>query len=388
MMKKNRMLGLILIVLIAGLLAGCSAKGSEENELGLEHYANGLYESAAEAFGDAIAKNNTEPQYYLNRAMALIKLGRYQDAATSLNYAEQLEPNTMECARAKGILYYEQGQYEAALQSFEAAIANSGGKVGDMVVDILRYTAACQMELGQYGDAISTYTRLIDSGNATGENYFLRGTAYLKNGQASDAGMNFNHVIESGKYEDYWKIYLLLTEHGQQEMGEQFLSKAVLLEDDSDSAHVWRGEFHYYLGNYDSALAEFNAASQNVIDVDIYMMMAHIYMEKGDINRVKAAFSMAESRNPEDPYLLYQKTLFWMENEDYDEAYAIIELGMAQENNPYAKDMLYCQAVCLEHLGRFEEALAAFQQYVSLYGSNEEIDHEIEFLKTRVNTAE
>ncbi len=387
-MKKNRMFGLILMILIVGLLAGCGRKGNEENELGLEYFGSGLYESAATAFGDAIAKNNTEPEYYLNRAMALIKLERYEDAQTCLDYAEQLEPNTVECARAKGILYYEQGQYESALLSFESAVANSDGKVGDMVVDILRYTAACQMELEKYGDAISTYDRLIDSGNASYDNYFLRGTAYLKNGQASDAGMDFNRVIESGKYEDYWKIYSLLKEHGQQEMAEQFLSKAVLLEDDSDSAHVWRGEFHYYLGNYDEAIAEFNAASQNVIDVDIYMMMAHIYMQKGDINRVKAAFSMAESRDPEDPYLLYQKTLFWMENEDYEEAYAIVELGIAQENNPYAQEMLYCQAACLEYLGRFDEALTAFQSYVSLYGSNEEIDHEIAFLETRVNTAE
>lgn len=388
-MKKIRLICLGLIVLLmAGLLAGCSVKGSEENELGLEHYANGLYESAAQAFGDAIAKNNTEPEYYLNRAMALIKLERYSDAATSLNYAEQLEPNTMECARAKGILYYAQGQYESALQSFETAITNSGGKVSDMVVDILRYTAACQMELGKYSDAISTYTRLIDSGNASQDNYFLRGTAYLKNGQATDAGLDFNRAVESGKYEDYWKVYLLLVEYGQQEMGEQFLSKAVLLEDDSDSAHVWRGEFHYYLGNYDSAISEFNAASQNVIDVDIYMMMAHIYMEKGDINRVKAAFSMAESRDPENPYLLYQKTLFWMDNEDYEGAYEIIEQYLLQDDEVYAQEMLYCQASCLEYLGRFDEALTAFESYVSLYGSNEEIDHEIEFLKTRVNTAE
>ena len=200
--------------------------------------------------------------------------------------------------------------------------------------------------------------------------------------------MDFNRVVESGKYEDYWRIYQLLTEHGQKEMGEQFLSKAVLLKDDSDSAHVWRGEFHYYLGSYDEALAEFNAASKNVIDVDIYMMIANIYKEKGDINRMKAAFSMAESKNPKHPYLLRQKTLFEMESENYDEAYAVIEVAMTLENNPYAQDMLYCQATCLEYLGRFEEALAAFEKYVGLYGSNEEIDHEIEFLKTRVKKAE
>ena len=385
---KNRFFGVILLVLMLGLLSGCGSKGDEANKRGLEYYANGQYEAAAQAFSEAIAKDNTVTEFYLNRVMALIKLERYQDAATSLSYAQHLEPDTTEVARAKGILYYAQGQYQTALDSFKTAVANNSGKAGEMVIDILRYTAACQMELLQYTDAISTYDRLIDAGNKTAENYFQRGVAYLKSGKATEAGMDFNRAVESGNYEDYWRIYLLLSEHGQKEMGEQFLAKAVLLKDDSDSAHVWRGEFHYYLGSYDEALAEFNAASKNVIDVDIYMMMANIYKEKGDINRMKAAFSMAESRDPDHPYLLRQKALFEMECENYDEAYPIIELAVSLEKNPYAQDMLYCQASCLEYLGRFEEALAAFEKYVSLYGSNEKIDHEIEFLKTRVKTAE
>ncbi len=388
MMKKNRIYGLFLIVLIMGLLSGCGSKGDEANERGLEYFANGQYESAAAAFSEAIAKDNTAAEFYINRVMALIKLERYEDAATSLSYAEQLKPESPEVARAKGILYYAQGQYQSALDSFKTAVANSDGKAGEMVVDILRYTAACQMALSQYADAVSTYDRLISAGNKTAENYLLRGTAYLKKGQATEAGMDFNRVVESGKYEDYWQIYQLLVQHDQKEMGEQFLSKAVLLKDDSDSAHLWRGEFHYYLGSYDEALAEFNAASQNVIDADIYMMMANIYQEKGDINRMKAAFAMAESRDPEHPYLLRQKALFEMESENYDAAYTVLERAVALEDNPYAQDMLYCQATCLEYLGRFEEALAAFEKYVGLYGSNEEIDHEIEFLKTRVNKAE
>lgn len=387
-MMKNRFFGVILLVLMMGLLAGCGSKGDEANKRGLEYYANGQYEAAAEAFSEAIAKDNAVTEFYLNRVMALIKLERYQDAATSLSYAQHLEPDTTEVARAKGILYYAQGQYQSALDSFKTAVANNSGKAGEMVIDILRYTAACQMELLQYADAISTYDRLIDAGNKTAENYFQRGVAYLKSGKATEAGMDFNRVVESGKYEDYWRIYLLLVENGQKEMGEQFLTKAVMLEDDSDSAHVWRGEFHYYLGSYDEALAEFNAASKNVIDVDIYMMIANIYKEKGDINRMKAAFSMAESRDPKHPSLLRQKTLFEMECENYDEAYAVIELAMTLEENPYAQDMLYCQASCLEYLGRFEEALAAFEKYIGLYGSNEEIDHEIEFLKTRIEKAE
>ena len=386
-MKKSRVIYFLLVILAVCLLAGC-AKGADANERGLSFYAGGDYEKAAEAFAEAVAADNREPEYYRNRAMALIKLDRYGEAKSCLDLADQLEPNTMAGERARGILYYEQALYESALYSFEKALSLSTGKVGETEVDILCYTADCQMALERYADAISTYTRLINAGHASSNNYFLRGTAHLKNGSASDAGLDFDRAVSGGSYEDYWKVYCLLTERGQQEMAKQFLSKAVLLEGDSDSDHVWRGEFHYYLGNYDEAIAEFNAASQNVIDVDIYLMMAHIYMEKGDTNRVKAAFSMAKSKAPNDPYLIYQETLFWMDAGDYEEAYELIRAGMALENNPYRQQMHYCQASCLEYLGRFGEALTAFKEYVNLYGSTEEIDHEIAFLETRVDTVE
>lgn len=374
---------MILIAMI-GLLSGCG-KGSKANEQGLYYYSIGEFAKAADLFADAIAADNREPEYYRNRALALIKCERFEEAKSALELADQLAGNTMEGERVRGILFFEQKQYESALFSFEKAISLSSGKTGETEVDILSYLADCQMALGRYSDAVATYTRLINAGNTQTDFYFLRGTAYIKSGKASEAGLDFNHVATNGTYEDYWRIYSLLKEYEQEEMAKQFLAKGVLLKGNSDSDYVWRGQFHYYLGNFDEALAAFNAASQSAIDVDIYLMIAHIYLEKGDVNRVKAAFSLAESKAPNDPYLNYQETLFWMQTGDYEEAYALIETGMSFAENPYGQQMLYCKASCLEYLGRFAEALAAFQEYVGLYGSNEEIEHEIAFLQTRVN---
>ena len=381
-MKK--LVGLLIFLVMIGLLTGCG-KGTKANEQGLSYYAGGDFEKAAEAFADAIAADNREPEYYRNRALALIKLERFDEAKSVLDLADQLASNTMEGERVRGILYFEQKQYESALFSFEKAISLSSGKTGETEVDILSYLADCQMVLGRYTDAAGTYTRLINAGNTKTDFYFLRGTAYLKSGKVSEAGMDFNQVAASGTYEDYWRIYSLLKEYEQEEMAKQFLSKGVLIAGNTDIDYVWRGQFHYYLGNYDEALAAFNAASQRAIDVDIYLMIAHIYLEKGDTNRVKAAFSLAESKAPNDPYLNYQETLFWMKTGDYEEAYTLIETGMEFSENPYRQQMLYCKASCLEYLGRFTEALASFREYVGLYGSNEEIDHEIAFLETRVN---
>ncbi|MBQ8813214.1 MAG: tetratricopeptide repeat protein [Lachnospiraceae bacterium] len=388
MKKTHRILGLIVIGLMVCLMAGCG-KGSKENEQGLAFYAVGEYESAAAAFGEAMAADNTNSEYYRNRALALIELGKYDQAQTCLDYAEELEEkDTLEGKRARGILYYEQEIYERALLCFEDALALSEGTVGKIEYDILYYLAECQMCIGQYDDAAATYTRLVDAGNTAVNNYYLRGVAYLKNGNASDAGLDFNRVVESGSYAEYWKIYSVLKEHGEIELAKTYLSKAVLLGGNLDSDHRWRAEFHYFLGNYEEALAEFDQVSVDALDVDAYMMIAHIHQAMGDVTRVKAAFSVAEQKAPNDPYLIYQQTLFWMENKEYGEAYTRIQKGQALENNEYRQQMDYCKAVCLEYMGEYADALTAFQAYKEKYGATDEINHEIAFLMTRLGHAE
>ena len=144
MKQAHRILSLMVIGLMVCLMTGCG-KGSKENKQGLAWYESGEYESAAAAFGDAIAADNTKSEYYLNRALALVELEKYEQAATCLDYADDLEPDSQAGKRVRGILYYEQGMYGAALDSFEEAAALSSGKVGEVEYDILYYMADCQM---------------------------------------------------------------------------------------------------------------------------------------------------------------------------------------------------------------------------------------------------
>ena len=46
--------------------------------------------------------------------------------------------------------------------------------------------------------------------------------------------------------------------------------------------------------------------------------------------------------------------------------------------------MSYNQAVCSEYLGQYQEALELFKAYGQQYGTDEELQHEIDFLESRV----
>ena len=75
-----------------------------------------------------------------------------------------------------------------------------------------------------------------------------------------------------------------------------------------------------------------------------------------------------------------------MECDEYDEAYSRIQKGLSVEDNEYRQQMDYCNAVCLEYMGKYAEALEAFKAYKEAYGASDEINHEIAWLNTRVES--
>ena len=47
------------------------------------------------------------------------------------------------------------------------------------------------------------------------------------------------------------------------------------------------------------------------------------------------------------------------------------------------KELVYNKAVCLEYSGQYRAAQAEFEHYISVFGADENAQHEIDFLKTR-----
>ena len=47
------------------------------------------------------------------------------------------------------------------------------------------------------------------------------------------------------------------------------------------------------------------------------------------------------------------------------------------------KELAYNKAVCLEYSGQYRAAQAEFEHYISVFGADENAQHEIDFLKTR-----
>jgi tetratricopeptide (TPR) repeat protein len=73
---------------------------------------------------------------------------------------------------------------------------------------------------------------------------------------------------------------------------------------------------------------------------------------------------------------------------DYEGAITIIDQGLAVDDGSAGADLLYNKAVAHESRGNYEEALQLFREYVSRYGTDENVQKEITFLETRVDSTE
>ena len=78
--------------------------------------------------------------------------------------------------------------------------------------------------------------------------------------------------------------------------------------------------------------------------------------------------------------------------EDYDKALEAVEEGMSLlENktlNAYddetLKSLMFSKGSCYEYMSDYNKALECFNAYIEKYGEDEEVSHEVAFLKSRI----
>ncbi len=107
--------------------------------------------------------------------------------------------------REEGIEYYKNGEYDKAIQAFNAALDSDRGKVGDIQLDILKYRGECELRLGRYDDAALTYEALITA-DTSKENraYYDELTQDLDRLDEIKRAVN---ELESGNYNEAYAIF-------------------------------------------------------------------------------------------------------------------------------------------------------------------------------------
>lgn len=112
-----------------------------------------------------------------------------------------------------GIAYMEQGNYEAAIGSFEEELGAAGGRVGAFEEEVLLYRAEAEYQLGDYPAALHTWKILLEKDKKNpvyqkGVAIGLMETGDLNGALAMDVinAYVYNRMaraqIEAGQYDD------------------------------------------------------------------------------------------------------------------------------------------------------------------------------------------
>ncbi len=123
-MKKIRV---TLLILVAGLLAGCSN--------------------------------------YMKEGLELLQTGRYEDAVVAFQNEIAEEKNLDEAYRGMGIAYFELEDYGAAVEAFGSALANEA----EETASIYQMLGVSYLKLDEYEKALENYNKALEMRDCTEE---------------------------------------------------------------------------------------------------------------------------------------------------------------------------------------------------------------------------
>lgn len=287
----------------------------------------------------------------LDKGMALVKKGEYEQSFGSFEAAIKERKDVQLAYRGEGLAYMGMEDYEGAIEAFDEALKAKENSDSKTAADIACYKASAQMKLKAYEEAAKTYSDIPDF-DENAQTEYLRGVAYLQAGRKAKALKDFEMAVGNEKedYELYLSIYQSLKEHGFAKDGKKYLD--TILKESSGKGYkdkLLRGKACYYMEKYDEALALFEDCAKDKDDAaEVYNWLGMCKLQVKDKS-----------------------------------ALADIQKGIALKDESFLQQLLFNEVVAYERFGDFKKAREKMERYVEEYPDDSEALREYEFLKTR-----
>ncbi len=389
-MKRLLSIGLCIILMM--MLTGCGqAKDLHQN--GRKSFQSGNFEDAAASFAAAVEKNPNRADYYIDYGLALIKLGRYEEALAEFEKAFVSKEiiiakrNNKQVFRGKGIAYYYMAEYKKAIEQFEQALKIK--ELSDLNHDILLYIGSAQMTVGAYDQAIETYTKLIKNDEKCAEDYGSRALCYRYLGEYDKSLKDYDKAIsmEPRRYNHYLGKYYLLAERGDKAAADEVLAEAASIEAKTGEDEYQLAKIHYYQGDYDKALSELNEGFSNGFS-EAYYYIGEIYRIKKDYPKAIYYYeNFIKEGKLLSPNAYNQIAYCELKGGDYEAALNYLEKGLAYGYEGMQKTLLRNKIITYERLGNYQKAKETIEEYLDRYPMDEEAQKEISFIDTRLLSA-
>ena len=285
--------------------------------------------------------------------------------------------------RAEGIEKLEAGDYAGALGAFDTALEKSSKKSERFNSDVLRYRAETEYRLKDYAAAIHTYDLLLEMDKDTPEYLYAQSLCHAQTGDTDSAIQCYQAAVDredkekpgAGKKEALLAVGNACVDAGEHEKAMAFYDEAIKDGMEDGQIHNQMGICKMAGGDYQGALDSFNKGYETLVT-------SHSLGSGAGISQ--AAQAMADGGSGGGGQA--DKEAAGRGSADKNGgAEAGGNTGSDADGSDLAllKELTYNRAAAYEYLHQYKAALDLFQEFVDVFGANEDAEHEIAFLKTR-----
>lgn len=347
-MRKKQIL---LACLAALVLTGCGGKKEEIYRQAGESLESGDYKSALQGYEASIAEEVHLGQSYRGAGIAQLELGNYGAAAeyfdSALAQKNLSDKIRRDILQYKVTAYYKDGQYEAAM-------------------------AGCQ-DLSEYE---------MDE-----QSYFLTGKTALALDSYDEASRSFQYAYGADPtYETAIEIYQAYLEKEMEADGTQYLENSLNNQPSSAQDYYDRGRVYYLMEDYGNAQKELIEA-MNKGSKEAVLLMAKAYLAQNDISNARAMYQQYIAENEESAKGYIGLALCDIKDGQYESALSNLSQGLQFAGEEDMQDLLYNQMVVYEKLQDYSSAYSKVQEYLEKYPGDQEAEKERIYLSTRLQEA-
>lgn len=182
--------------------------------LAMAYQANGMDQSAADTFEQALELDDDHARWWYLLALARKALDQDEAAMTAIAHGLDLDASYPPAHVRQGLWWLEQGDFEAARRSFTAGLAADASFINARIG-----LARVDLQLGETARAIETLQSVRIAAPADGYVQYLLGTAFRQSGRLDEA----QPLLEAGTGSslswrglDPWIVEMLQFERGYQ----------------------------------------------------------------------------------------------------------------------------------------------------------------------------
>lgn len=256
--------------------------------------------------------------------------------------------------RTEGIEKLAAGDFNGAIQSFEQALEKAGDREKAFNRDVLLYRAEAELKLQDYEAAAHSYELLAGMGEPSPSVLYMRSICMAKLGNADQALEFFREAVQGEKDKQRSEGY------------EEALAAA-------GAVMIRNEDYQNAMELYEKEMAE--GEQSDGTKSRLYNQMGLCRMAEEDWQGALDCFDQGYS------YL----TTHYQAGTGAEPAQ--VNQAVLQEDGAgrrLLKDLLFNRGTALEYLQRYEDALAQFETYIQVFGEEDKVEHEIDFLSTRV----